>query len=122
MNDNTKAWIAALLSGEYKQGQERLHKIYSDGREEFCCLGVACDLYQKAVGGLTLEVQNENGYEQVRYNTWTGALPKEVEEWLGVIGEAKQDILTEANDSGQTFEQIAQLIPTLLKEVPNEQV
>jgi hypothetical protein len=30
-------WIAALRSGEYKQGKDKLHH---DGR--FCCLGVGC--------------------------------------------------------------------------------
>lgn len=35
-------WLAALRSGEYKQGIGRLRQ---DGK--FCCLGVLCDLYNK---------------------------------------------------------------------------
>lgn len=33
------AWIAALRSGEYKQGHEYLHQ-----GEQFCCLGVLCEV------------------------------------------------------------------------------
>ena len=36
-------WIAALRSGEYQQGRERL----KDG-DNFCCLGVACNIHPKA--------------------------------------------------------------------------
>ena len=36
-------WIAALRSGEYQQGRERL----KDG-DNFCCLGVACDIHPNA--------------------------------------------------------------------------
>lgn len=33
-------WLAALRSGEYTQGRDRLRTLNS----EFCCLGVACDI------------------------------------------------------------------------------
>lgn len=36
-------WIEALESGEYKQGKGQLR----DG-DQYCCLGVACDVYDKA--------------------------------------------------------------------------
>lgn len=42
MNDNARKLIAALRSGEYKQTRGRLHDLNG-----FCCLGVACDIYQK---------------------------------------------------------------------------
>ena len=35
-------WIAALRSGEYKQGNGVLHQVSKDGAESFCCLGVLC--------------------------------------------------------------------------------
>lgn len=38
-------WIDALRSGEYHQEQ---HVLSYNGA--FCCLGVACELYQKEVG------------------------------------------------------------------------
>jgi hypothetical protein len=37
-----KAWLEALRSGRYKQGQGKLRR---EG-DEFCCLGVLCDLGQ----------------------------------------------------------------------------
>ena len=36
-------WVDALKSGEYKQGQSRLRNI----ENKYCCLGVACDIYEK---------------------------------------------------------------------------
>ncbi len=38
-------WIQALESGEYQQGHRALHP-----GDNFCCLGVLCDLYRKATG------------------------------------------------------------------------
>lgn len=41
MNADIKAkWVAALRSGEYKQGHEHLRVD-----DSYCCLGVLCDLY-----------------------------------------------------------------------------
>ena len=45
IRQNRIAWIEALESGDYKQGQERLRQKnpnYPGWR--YCCLGVACDL------------------------------------------------------------------------------
>ena len=42
---NLQKWIAALRSGEYKQGRSYLR----DGAE-YCCLGVLCDVYRKETG------------------------------------------------------------------------
>lgn len=44
MNPEYKGWfIETLLSGKYKQGQNRLLTVEDDG-DHHCCLGVACDL------------------------------------------------------------------------------
>lgn len=37
-------WVAALRSGEYKQGQEFLAYAHDDGSVEYCCLGVLCEI------------------------------------------------------------------------------
>lgn len=43
MNQEVKqAWLQALRSGEYKQGNGNLHK-----GDAFCCLGVLCDIAAK---------------------------------------------------------------------------
>ncbi len=39
-HDFKMRWVAALRSGEYKQGYHRLW----DGAHEYCCLGVACQV------------------------------------------------------------------------------
>lgn len=45
MNPDIKArWVAALRSGEYKQGRGRLRS----SANEFCCLGVLCNLHAQA--------------------------------------------------------------------------
>lgn len=38
-------WLQALESGNYKQGKRKLRSI----GDEYCCLGVACDLLQSPV-------------------------------------------------------------------------
>jgi hypothetical protein len=43
MNPEIKAmWVAALRSGDYKQGRELLKE-----GNQYCCLGVLCDLFKK---------------------------------------------------------------------------
>lgn len=45
MDAEVKAkWLEALRSGEYTQGEGRLR----NRREEFCCLGVLCDVLDKS--------------------------------------------------------------------------
>ena len=39
-----KRWVAALRSGEYKQGKGWLRRVSSEGASEYCCLGVLCDI------------------------------------------------------------------------------
>lgn len=39
--------VAALESGEYKQGKLALHRQDSDGTERWCCLGVGADVARR---------------------------------------------------------------------------
>ena len=52
MNSKARAWIAALRSGKYAQGELVLRH-----KDKFCCLGVACDVYDRGqwqnIGGLS---------------------------------------------------------------------
>lgn len=46
--DQLRKWVAALRSGNYKQGKGRLRTSGENGKQdEFCCLGVWCDLRSK---------------------------------------------------------------------------
>lgn len=41
--EHRKEWVKALRSGKYEQAKGTL-KQTDGGREQFCCLGVACDI------------------------------------------------------------------------------
>lgn len=104
-------WVAALRSGEYKQGEGRLHS--ADG--EFCCLGVACMLAQKA-GVVPAPVEDEDGDWEYGTGEDTSAafLPDVVRRWLGLT--TCHGFITDGsglatrNDNGSTFVQIADVI------------
>jgi len=106
-----KLWVAALRSGEYKQGPGYLH-----WKDDYCCLGVLCDLHRKA--------NPENDWNHLEPDSYLGELsilPRTVAEWAGLdsanpkIGSA---FATEHNDGDGTrpsipqkdFNQIADLI------------
>jgi hypothetical protein len=117
---NRKKWIAALRSGKYKQGYGRLNI-----GNEFCCLGVACELaYFEGV----VTKQEDNYSYYYCYNKSFNTLPESVIDWLGIItesGRLKEKIeiknpndtleslwsLVDVNDSIKfTFNDIADLI------------
>lgn len=113
-------WLVALRSGEYQQARGALRTPTG-----YCCLGVACDLYMKQTG-------------DGRWENWTGASlshqifsasgeghetepPTAVRNWLGLSGDIGQytewqddgkvdTALTEKNDMGATFSEIADII------------
>lgn len=111
-------WVAALRSGEYKQGAGALAR---GGR--YCCLGVLCDLAVKA--GVLVEVSFADEEEdQLTYDGADGVLPDSVVDWAdlshtdpevgGVSFDARDLRLSAHNDSGKTFAEIADLIERYL--------
>lgn len=99
-------WIEALVSGGYKQAKGSLRT--EDG---YCCLGVLCDLHSKAN---TDNSWCATGYaSEYRYMGFSTALPQAVMNWAGVddqdptVGGA---MLSNLNDGGTSFAQIAALI------------
>lgn len=75
MNPEVKArWVAALRSGEYKQGKEFLRY---GGR--FCCLGVLCDLHSLDTG----TQWGSKGYA-ASYCGHAMGFPNEVADWAGM--------------------------------------
>lgn len=97
LSENQKKWVDALRSGKYKQGTRYLR----DG-DKFCCLGVACDIL---------------GIDGKEYATWWyeghhGTAPKSVVKLMGLRDEYGTPSegaldLTQLNDRGKTFEEIA---------------
>lgn len=100
-------WLTALRSGEYEQGQERLHRNYGDGRNEYCCLGVLCELAVKE--GVTTRTHRGEGYGYGK-NADTTHLPDEVLKWSGIPGNGLLSSYINANDSGMDFGGIADMI------------
>lgn len=90
-------WVAALRSGEYKQGRGALRIRNSDDSWNFCCLGVACEL-----AGV-----DWRGVLKITSRFHNNATP--LAAMLNVTGE-QTDALARYNDKGETFLQIADRI------------
>lgn len=94
-----KRWVKALRSGKYKKTTARLKY---NGR--YCCLGVLCEISK---------LSKFDKYD--RYILDSEVLPKTVIDWAGMntcTGEfdEEKDALTELNDHGKSFKQLANII------------
>ena len=122
MNKNAKKWVEVLRSGKYKQGQYYLKK-----GDEFCCLGVACEIYGEENG----VNWSYDGKPQIyRFLGENGELPNALVDWLGmnsktglielessirVFGSVHKDwdssiSLASLNDEEKSFKEIADII------------
>lgn len=107
-------WVAALRSGEYTQGQHRLETIDADG-SRFCCLGVLCQLAIANGVEVIREVElNADLDERASYNGVYAVPDETVIEWAGMKTRNPSfdgaNNLVDLNDSGKTFEEIADVI------------
>ncbi|CAB4197862.1 hypothetical protein UFOVP1323_51 [uncultured Caudovirales phage] len=121
-------WIAALKSGEYAQTTETLQRVVAKTENDreilpgFCCLGVLCEVAIKHGLKITKELDRiSNSF--MWYDSSRDYIPPVVQEWSGMksqSGEFRYDVgldeystkgeLTVINDSGKTFEEIAEII------------
>ncbi len=109
-------WIAALRSGEYKQGKNRL-RTNKNGKTSFCCLGVLCNLHAQAHPTIAATQTNSKVYLSNK-----DVLPLPVLNWAGltrrqgarVMINGEYKYLTEHNDGGCTFAEIADAIEAQL--------
>lgn len=97
-----KRWIDALRSGEYKQGHYRLRLD-----NQFCCLGVLCDLMDSH----HWYDSPTQGYSYGHFGS-THFLPLDVMKWAEldsedprVIHHDKTTKLSDLNDNGIPFEE-----------------
>lgn len=104
-------WLAALRSGKYMQGRGFLRT----GKDEFCCLGVLCDIVDKKNG--TSEWKLKKKAASYSFMDMTTNLPERLEIATGVAYhggfmtiEKKLNSLAAHNDDGKTFAQIADAI------------
>lgn len=105
MKRSVKLWLEALRSGKYEQGKDQLVEG-QPGEERYCCLGVACAVYNK--------------HHKKKVDLYSGeqfALrmdKKVVKQWLGLrttLGHCNAGYtLTRLNDRGTSFSKIADII------------
>jgi hypothetical protein len=106
VNKKIKAkWVAALRSGEYKKGNFQLR----NNDDEFCCLGVLCNLHAQAHPEIAALQQYEDAYMNQQaflpFSVMIWAELKEVNPFV------KNLSLSQFNDeSNLNFKQIALLI------------
>lgn len=109
-------WVKALKSGKYKQTTGQLG-IENDEEQGYCCLGVACEVYDKHHVKKLYKTIDEDG--DVLYDSCSSTLPDKVQHWLGLshasgrLKESKdnEEYLTGLNDTaGYTFKAIAKVI------------
>lgn len=127
-----KKWLKALRSDEYEQGQMRLlttYDVYGEEETEvhrFCCLGVLCQIHAEETGeGWFDEDDSYHPNLRTRY-TSRAELPSAVRAWAGLKSGDPEvagiffgnkhgtDSLSNLNDSGKTFKQIANVIEKCL--------
>ncbi len=111
LNENAKKWVAALRSGEYKQGRNWLL-----AQDRFCCLGVACNLFDASKWEESREGEKIVGFGHgvMVFDGQNQSLPSCVREWLGLADAEGRHIhgttLSGLNDTGRSFTDIADLI------------
>lgn len=94
-------WVAALRSGQYKQGREYLRR-----GDQYCCLGVLCEV---------VEVEATETYPHFSYDGLMTFLPEVAQKRSGMKSRdgslaGATECLAQLNDSGSTFNEIADLI------------
>lgn len=112
--DFKAAWIKALRSGDYKQGRMKLRNL----DDEYCCLGVLCDVYAKTKGQgnwdkedareTNLFIFENDGFDSIPPDKITQAAN------LGLADSDATDMLINMNDSAHlSFDQIANHLESL---------
>jgi hypothetical protein len=106
-------WKEVLPSGEYLQTTGVLRETL-DGRntvQGYCCLGVACDILSKEYGighwGKGDDYEWKFCFDEQYAST---TLPHAIYRWIGIALQSTEDQLINANDSGDDFDTIAEMI------------
>ena len=125
--EHRKTWVAALRSGQYNQAQGQLRN-----GDSYCCLGVACEL-----SGLGEWDGDQTLPTYVANSSYShSVLPEPIKRYYGLHNDSGSykhivpvddddydhdlkpeenwyyDSLTELNDGGKTFAEIADIIET----------
>lgn len=104
-------WVAALRSGQYKQGTSNL-VVRGKKADQFCCLGVLCDMAVRA--GVIPEPELPEERYAYSYEGKTGLPPRKVLKWVGLATDEGRSLglpsLASLNDEGKKFSTIAKII------------
>lgn len=118
MNKNAQMWVKALRSGQFKQDRCRLQT-----KNGYCCLGVACEVFEACTGRIL--PRNEKGILNDKVLARRFSI---VQEWLGLKSPSgsfvdKNDLrsLTWLNDTGAPFWKIADIIEANQRELFHEE-
>lgn len=80
MNPEVKhLWLNALRSGDYEQGREKLR----NDKDQYCCLGVLCEIYRKKVSGVDLWCADESDHKYTIFGQ-PAYISASVKEWAGL--------------------------------------
>lgn len=120
-----KEWVATLRSGKYQQGFGGLRETPDDGPDAFCCLGVAQDILAKKEPERFSWYRATNRrwifHDLKKSHSSSGVLIYTVRSRIGRVQSSvyipgvldrsgKSFALTDLNDEGMPFEQIADVI------------
>ena len=108
-------WLAALRSGDYRQGKYRLRE-----GNDFCCLGVLCDVLSSDAGGEWVRPKEQKSAwpntDSEMQEAAGGLLHERVPEIAGLnpnqlgVSFVPHLTLADLNDQGKSFDQIADVI------------
>ncbi len=115
--DIAKKWIKALRSGKYKQGRDKLRTK----NNEFCCLGVLCNLHAQAHPDFAARQRNPSSYDGndatlgLNVRNWAGLKTTDGDFDRGEVDGAPRDSLStsliDLNDAEMwNFKRIATFI------------
>ena len=110
-----KKWVAALRSGEFKQGEG-----YLNNKGTHCCLGILCEL--ALIEGKVPGYRDKSRITNYGDDELVFLLPYEVKRWSGVwdsFGANRKTgkTLSDMNDNGVPFKEIADIIEQNYKEL-----
>jgi hypothetical protein len=121
--ENRRKWIEALRSGKFKQCKQVLRK-QNGSHISFCCLGVATE-----ISGLCT-VDGNFYLDETEALSYSALLPPCVQDWLNITTiegryidkDGSANFLTVNNDSGKSFDEIADIIESNPKGLWREEV
>jgi hypothetical protein len=118
-------WADALDSGKFRQGNGALReKAPHQGHSKYCCLGVACAVYQAVTGkGMWETGRNVANRFIIGKDSGSTLLPRAVAKWFGFgiydfgsnprlqdIGGYTISSVAANDDMGLSFRQIARIV------------